>query len=285
MKKGIVDYENWLRNTGVAKSTVTTYLSRVNLFLLAIGKTELSTEVVKEYLLTIDHLKSQTKHLSLVAIKSYAKYCGVDIDIQSTHRAEYLNRKMPTNTEMRKMWRILSQRQDFFRQRDRAIISVLYHAGIRIDEARCLNLSDLDLSNRKMLVRDLKGKKERWVPLNTLLLNDLIEYIVVRQGLPTTTARLFVTNGKGHRYDEIVYGSFRQIIKSVLKQAGVGHLCPYSFRHAFATNLYRLGLAPELIGDLLGHSSKSYGCLPFYIVPAELTAEQALEEIAKLATA
>jgi len=274
-------FEQWLTDGGKRPNTVAAYLSRVKCFLkwIELEPQEWTTETIQEYIDSIAHLKNATRAQAIESIRSYCRFLDIDITMpDKLFKVEYLRREMPTQTEMRKIWRVINKLPDFFKQREKAIISVLYYTGARIDEARTIQMDGIDFNNRTLQVMG-KGMKPREIPMNTPLMLALIEYMDVRKTTPTKSNSLFVTYGRNRRFEEIVYGPFRQIVKSVLRDAGAGHLCPYSFRHAFATNLSRQGLAPELIADLLGHSRNKNGTLSYYIVPSNLSTEDALENL------
>lgn len=136
--------------------------------------------------------------------------------------------------------------------RDLAVFELLYGCGIRISELVGLNLSDLDLSERWLLVRG-KGKKERQVPFGSKAAAALDRYLAERCAQPHEPA-LFLN----HRAKRLSARGARAIVKvyaSIL--AGDTSLHPHALRHAFATHLLSDGADLRAIQELLGHASLS----------------------------
>lgn len=266
---------------GKSKNTARSYLSGVRQFLAETGcdPHKITQETAEDYVAKKSHCKTATIQLALISVRVFTEFLGQKVHIKTARpETRYLNRRFPTPAEMRRLWREIAKQKPFYRYRDKAIISVLYHTGIRIDEARTITTQSIDFHNRRLMVLG-KGRKYRSVPLNTPVMLDLIEYMGQREGLPITSDALFVSFGKNHRYEEITYGSFRQIIKSHLKAAGLGELQPYCFRHGFATNLSRKGIDPVTISQILGHDARKFGSLPYYVSPGLANLEEALESL------
>ena len=140
--------------------------------------------------------------------------------------------------------------------RDRAMLEVLYAAGLRVSELVGLTLSQVNL--RQGLVRVVgKGNKERLVPLGEEAQDWLGRYL--------RDSRPLLLNG---RVDDIVFPSqrdqpmtrqtFWHRIKQIALQAGVQKpLSPHTLRHAFATHLLNHGADLRVVQLLLGHSDLS----------------------------
>jgi integrase/recombinase XerC len=137
-------------------------------------------------------------------------------------------------------------------ERDAAIFELLYGAGLRVGELVGLNLEDLDLASRWVLVRG-KGRKERQVPFPRKAAEALERYLGNRQASPGETA-LFV-NHRGRRLSD---RAVRLLVKFYARLFGADPtLHPHSFRHAFATHLLGEGADLRSIQELLGHARLS----------------------------
>ena len=100
-----------------------------------------------------------------------------------------------------------------------------------------------------------KGNKERLIPVSQALMEVLETWLDVRESLKfVRTEALFVSLGRNHRGKRISYGGTRNIIKAILKNAGLGDFSPHKLRHTFATQLLDRGAPLEQISKLLGHS-------------------------------
>jgi integrase/recombinase XerC len=153
-----------------------------------------------------------------------------------------------------------------FLRRDRALLELLYAAGLRVSELTGLNLIDIDQKERVLRVRG-KGNKERIVPYGTKAQEALENYWSLRdelltqksavrgrmQGSPHTQA-VFL-NYAGRRLTQRSVG---RLVKKYVRLANVDRdLHPHSLRHAFATHLLADGADLRAIQELLGHQSLS----------------------------
>lgn len=133
--------------------------------------------------------------------------------------------------------------------RDKLIIQLLYSTGIRVGE--CVNLKRQDISSARMLIRIVsgKGKKDRYVPLSPIMLEQLELYY--------------------EKYKPIDYIFYGQKIKKPMCRATVNRIIrntnhvlktketitPHTFRHSFATMLTEEGESLFTIQKILGHKS------------------------------
>jgi integrase/recombinase XerC len=149
-------------------------------------------------------------------------------------------------------------------RRDRALLELLYAAGLRVSELTGLNLVDMEQKERILRVRG-KGSKERIVPYGAKAQEALEKYWPVREQLleqrnlkrdgesPHTEA-IFL-NYSGRRLTQRSVG---RIVKKYARIANVNwDLHPHSLRHAFATHLLADGADLRAIQELLGHQSLS----------------------------
>jgi integrase/recombinase XerC len=137
--------------------------------------------------------------------------------------------------------------------RARAILELLYGAGLRCAELVGLDLPQLDLPERLVRVRG-KGDKERIVPFGTKAREALLAYLPLRAQAGPRDAAVFVNARGGRLTDRYV----RAIVsKRVLQLALVRGVSPHTLRHSFATHLLERGADLRSIQELLGHASLS----------------------------
>ncbi len=139
-----------------------------------------------------------------------------------------------------------------FPARDLAIFELLYGCGLRIGELVAVNLADLDLAERWLLVRG-KGKKERQVPFGAKASAAIQSYLAARQAEPSEIA-LFL-NQRGRRLTDRGARGIVKLYATAL--AGDDSIHPHTFRHAFATHLLSDGADLRAIQELLGHARLS----------------------------
>jgi integrase/recombinase XerC len=135
--------------------------------------------------------------------------------------------------------------------RDKAILEVLYSAGLRVHELVQLNGEQIDLLGEIVRVRG-KGKKERLAPLGGPAVDALREYLQRRGGEPRGPVFM---NRFGKR---LTARSVQRLLKRHLLAAGLDPgLTPHKLRHSFATHMLDAGADLRSVQELLGHASLS----------------------------
>ena len=146
-------------------------------------------------------------------------------------------------------------------RRDRALLELLYAAGLRVSELTGLNVTDVERREQVLRVRG-KGNKERIVPYGSKAQEALDKYWPLREQL--LAARASRRNAPPHR--EAVFLNYAgrrltprsvgRIVKKYARLVNVNwDMHPHSLRHAFATHLLADGADLRAIQELLGHQS------------------------------
>lgn len=138
--------------------------------------------------------------------------------------------------------------------RDKTLLELFYHTGMRLAELVGLDLDDIDAEMKTIRVLG-KRNKERLIPASDTLLAILQEYITAReQEYPekATGGALF----PGKRSERIartqVYGTVNRYLSMVTT---VDKKSPHILRHTFATHMLEHGADINAIKEILGHSS------------------------------
>ncbi len=127
--------------------------------------------------------------------------------------------------------------------RNRALVELLYSAGLRSREAVELDVDDVDFDMETVRVRG-KGGKERVVPLGEEAAYWLARYLrLARPRLARRGERALFLSARGRRLDT---STLRRLVPN-----------PHRLRHAFATHLLEGGADLRVIQELLGHRSLS----------------------------
>ncbi|MDL4862330.1 site-specific tyrosine recombinase XerD [Halomonas elongata] len=140
--------------------------------------------------------------------------------------------------------------------RDRAMLEVLYGAGLRVSELVGLTTDALNLRQGVVRVRG-KGDKERLVPLGEEAVDWLTRYLRRARGaLMRDVTRPALFPGRGDAC--LTRQAFWYRIKAHARRAGIERsLSPHTLRHAFATHLLNHGANLRVVQLLLGHSDLS----------------------------
>ena len=143
--------------------------------------------------------------------------------------------------------------------RDRALVELLYGAGIRVGELVALDVRDIDLHRGDVRVWG-KGGKERVVPLPEAARNALRDYLDPRRHPGVLAEPLFTSlrSKKGEMPRRLDPRDVRRILRTRAERAGVvDRVHPHRLRHSYATHLLDMGADLRAIQELLGHASLS----------------------------
>ncbi len=145
---------------------------------------------------------------------------------------------------------------DLIGVRDRAMIELMYAAGLRVTELVRLNVAHCDLHQGVLRING-KGAKERLVPIGEEAGNRVDHYLKkVRSKIlqKNNSESLFVTK----RGTRVTRQEFWALIKSYALQVGISKaISPHTLRHSFATHLLNHGADLRVLQMLLGHSTLS----------------------------
>ena len=143
---------------------------------------------------------------------------------------------------------------DSYGRRLRALIVVLWRAGLRISEALTLTESDLEIARGSVLVRRGKGGQRREVGMDGWAWDQLRPWLETRVALPV--GPLFcVINGPtcGRPWSS---SQVRIALRRIAVQAGVRRrFAPHQLRHAHAVEMARKGVPLNVIQRQLGHAN------------------------------
>jgi integrase/recombinase XerC len=135
--------------------------------------------------------------------------------------------------------------------RDKAVILLIYHTGMRLSELISVKLSGLDFVKNTVKVLG-KRNKERILPFSFEINETLKLYLSYREVLRGDY--LFVTPKGEKMYPKLVY---RIVHNYLSKVSSLNKTSPHVLRHTFATHLLNNGADLNSIKELLGHANLS----------------------------
>ena len=139
--------------------------------------------------------------------------------------------------------------------RDLAMFELFYSSGLRLSELRALDINDLDLTDRSLIVRSGKGGKSRALPMGGKAVTAINNWLHQRaQFVASADPALFVTT-KGRRLGQ---RSIELRLTEWCKKKGIQeHIHPHMLRHSFASHLLESSQDLRAVQELLGHSNIS----------------------------
>ncbi len=136
--------------------------------------------------------------------------------------------------------------------RNRALLELLYGAGLRVGEAVALDVPDVDVTERMVRVREGKGGRDRTVPFGPPCAEALDRWLQARGGAPHE-GPLFLNNRGGRLSSRSAW----QVARDAGAINGIADVHPHALRHSCATHLLGAGADLRAIQEQLGHASLS----------------------------
>jgi site-specific recombinase XerD len=253
------------------------YLSRFLEWAKISNPTQITAELVRNFRVYLNRyedasgqkLKKVTQGFYVIALRSFLKFLAkrdistlqaekIEIGKTSAREVEFL--------EMNEVERILAEADgtDLRSLRDRAILELLFSAGLRVSELTNINRERIDLKGRELSVRG-KGDKVRVVFISDSAAQAIAKYLDKRTDVDPA---LFVRDIAGLKKFEgknakktvdnlrLTPRSVQRIVKYYAVKAGiVKDVHPHTLRHSFATDLLINGADIRSVQAMLGHSS------------------------------
>lgn len=224
--------------------------------------------VMRKYIVYLKKSDYSARSISrkISTVRSFFKFClreGI-IKVNPTINliTPKINKKLPYFLYLQEVNKLIEAplKNTIFGIRDRAILELLYGTGIRVGELVNLNICNIDLYEKTIIVFG-KGSKERILPLGNPSIRAIQEYLTSRN---LFEKKIFVNkndlkalflNRLGGR---LTTRSIRRIIIKYMKMAGLNKkISPHVLRHSFATHLLEGGADLRSVQELLGHKSLS----------------------------
>lgn len=264
-------WQDWLRyEKNVSPHTMRAYIGDVGQFLNFLQnhfETDISINHLSQISLTdfrswlsrksMDGLAASSRARSLSGIKNLLRWMDKNGIMHNAAlgsvRTPKLPHKLPRPMEQPQAFRIIeADGDDWPTLRDKALFTLLYGCGLRINEALQLNISDLP---RDGFLRVMgKGRKERQVPVLKPVEESLATYRAACPFAETSDRPLFMGERGGRLNQGVAQKSMRDARAALMLPDTA---TPHALRHSFATHLLENGANLREIQELLGHASLS----------------------------
>jgi len=273
LKQLLEDFLEYLEiDLSRSPKTIENYCHYIDRFLSFAKITEpasINQELIKNYRLYLNRLtdrknkplKKITQNLHIIALRNFLKYLAKrDIETLSAEKIEVGKnpQKEMTFLEFEEVVRIIDSvtGKNLQSLRDKAMIELLFSAGLRVSELSALNIDNISLKNQEFSIIG-KGSKMRVVFISDSAKKSLQEYLNKRTDIDPA---LFIrTNKIGFKKEDdlrLTSRSVQRIVKYYAKKAGIiKDVHPHTFRHSFATDLLSNGADIRSVQAMLGHSS------------------------------
>ncbi len=231
------------------------------------GLTEVGSKDVRAYLIFEQkRIGRRSIHNRFSALKAFYKFCQLRFQHKENPclgiALPKLEKKLPLYLTLAQMQSLLlapEKRQQsggtsaYEAWQDRAMLELLYGAGLRISEAVALRWSDVDFGASLVMVIG-KGNKERMCPVGQICVHTLRQYQHASNSEGKVSEFVFPGTDEGHAYPRV----FQKRLKTYLEMAELpSDITPHKIRHSYATHLLDEGADIRVVQELLGHVSLS----------------------------
>jgi len=249
-KKLMNNFFLYLKGKRYSKSTIQTYTFFVADFISFNTKTPLKELNNRNVELFIEKvfiernysISSQRQFISALKIfVVFYKHTQInDLELERPKKS----RKLPSVLSQEEVLRII---QFTLNLKHRAILALIYSCGLRISELINLKLVDFHIDRKQLIVKNGKGRKDRYVSLADSFIPLLSNYYYSYK-----PKSFFVEGQKGGKYSA---ESVRKFLKNSCRRANIQkNVTPHTLRHSYATHLLENGVDIRYIQLLLGHS-------------------------------
>ncbi|MDP5105369.1 MAG: site-specific integrase [Polaribacter sp.] len=244
------NFYSYLKGKRYSESTLQTYTFFVADFINFHTKKALDELTNRDVELFIESVfiernysvSSQRQFVS--ALKLFTQFCPQtkinDLVLERPKRS----RKLPSVLSQEEVLSIIQSTQNL---KHKAIIALIYSCGLRISELINLKLADFHIERKQLIVKNGKGRKDRYVSLADSFLPLLTNYY------HSYKPKIYFVEGQNEgKYSA---ESVRQFLRKSCLNANIKkNVTPHTLRHSYATHLLENGVDIRYIQSLLGHA-------------------------------
>jgi site-specific recombinase XerD len=253
----IVNFRRYLKRRNYSAHTVKYYLNVIKQFViwLNVPLEQAGYKNIEDY---IDYLHQ--KRMQPASINLYLAIIRVFYNYLKYEESVKLTNPVKANCRLRvpkPLPRALREDQidSFFgvieSRRDWAMFRLMLRCGLRVEEVANLSLGDIDIKQRRILVVDGKGGKDRVVYISDDAADGLMAYLKQRSN--RRAKKVFLVEKGNYKGQPISVRGIQKRMEYYAKKSGLKLSC-HHLRHTMATQLLNAEAQAESIQDLLGHN-------------------------------
>jgi len=239
---------NAMRALMYSRKTAKRYLSIVDRYagFVDIPLPETSVDDAVNFLAYLERdigVSASTLNQAISALKFlYSRVLGREMPISRRPRSD---KRLPAILSRDEVIRIINSPKNI---KHRTLLAMAYSAGLRVSELACIKLADIDQKRGVILIKNGKGRKDRY----TILADRMIALLQAYIDLYKPKIWLFEGQGNGH----IHVRSIQEVFYHAKELCGIEKdISIHTLRHCFATHLLEDGTDIRYIQELLGHVS------------------------------
>jgi site-specific recombinase XerD len=256
-KEALVKYRRFLKRRNYSAHTIKTYLNTLEHFLnwWSLPVETVTSSQVSAYIdfLLAQGLAPKTINCRLDSVRGFFSYLSQEEGTSRSNPVQKgsalrLARPLPRYLKEEEVTRFFQTLKGL---RDRAIFMLMLRCGLRVEEVAHLRLQDLDFAQRRILVCQGKGNKDRVVYVSRDAERALRNYLEGRSS--SKEKEIFLVNKGICRGKPISVRGIQKRMEYYARKAGLKISC-HHLRHTMATQLLNADADLVTIQDLLGHT-------------------------------
>lgn len=278
----VTNFKEWLDILGYAETTVYNLPNHLQEFFYWLENKKINTineitaKDIKEYYEELKQRSNERRYGALSksylnkhqqALKKFKEYLqnhnhkGISIHLKSESYPTEERINILTQKEVKQLFNATNRShiKKHYRQRDKAILALLYSCGLRRNEAVHLDTSDILFDKERIYVRKGKNYKERFVPINSYNLEILEDYLYdarLEFNIKHDTEALLLNHHGTRLLGTSLSNRLQTIVKATENTTIIEkQITLHTLRHSIATHLLQKEVPLESIKHFLGHSS------------------------------
>ena len=250
------------------ESTVKAYVGAVRELFRETGKhySQMTSQDITDFLAIKQHRDKISQNYKSTLYRYFSAFFGWAYD--NEHIKSNIMSKVPhVKQTQKKKERLTDEEIEDIRDacqtlKEKALVELLLSTGMRVGEVSALNLSDLDLQNKRVSIYGEKTNRYRTGMLTTKSVKALRKYINSRE---YCTDALFICDRKP--YNRLNNGSIEKMVKDIAKRAGITRIpvTVHVYRKTFASIMYKKTKDVLMVSKLLGHA-KTDMTVQYYLI-------------------
>jgi len=257
MTNVIINFRRYIKRRNYSPHTVKYYLSVIKQFVLWLNVPleQVNVDKIEDYIDYLHQRRMQPAsiNLYLAIIRVFYNYLKYEEKVKLLNPVKAncrLRVPRPLPRAMRE-----DQVDRFFEviktRRDWAMFRLMLRCGLRVEEVANLSLGDIDLKQRRIMVVDGKGGKDRVVYISDDAADGLIAYLKLRSH--RRIKKVFLVEKGDYKGQPISVRGIQKRMEYYARKTGLKISC-HHLRHTMATQLLNADAQVESIQDLLGHN-------------------------------
>jgi integrase/recombinase XerD len=245
-------FHAWLKHRRYSERTIDVYVQAMKSFMVWLQPLKIEQAGSKEVVKYVNEsiigkgLSNSSQNQFVNAAKLFFKEVGSRIIEPETFQRPRPEHPYPNILSKKEVNELLKASTN---TKHRTMLSLIYACGLRRGELLKLKLGDVDSGRHFLMIRNAKGKKDRYIPISDNIIGMLREYYKLYK----PKIWLFEGQNAAEQYSE---QSLQSIMKQTLAKSGIRKKATLHWlRHSYATHLLESGVDLRYIQELLGHNS------------------------------